>query len=458
MGMVNWQSMGLFGSGGKVGKILSGSLAGRRAVLVSLLVLVAGGWVVGRILHRRLASQELLAYETNLATYSPVRMAAERPVFNDQTLPSRTSFSKLLNDEGIDAQTADSIVRDVRPVYDLSRVRAGNSIGITRTPRGELVALSYQIDSDRFLQIRRTQSGFQGHIDQVPYKISTQGISGRIDSSLIGAVEGIGEHDELALRIADIFGWDMDFNTETQPGDTFAVEVEKKTLNGEFQSYGRILAAEYRSGSRTLQAVLFHDPEGRPSYYGPSGKSMKKAFLRSPLPFAARITSRFSFSRYHPILKRYRPHLGIDYGAPVGSSVQAVADGRVVLAGWHGEGGREVKLQHAMGYETYYLHLSRILVKPGQFVRQGQIIARTGQSGLATGPHLDFRITQHGRFRNFLALNLPPAESVASRDMDEFVATRTKLLDQLASLHPQTPSETQQASLDNSQSAIGAGK
>ncbi|MGE5326895.1 MAG: peptidoglycan DD-metalloendopeptidase family protein, partial [Deltaproteobacteria bacterium] len=245
---------------------------------------------------------------------------------------------------------------------------------------------------------------------------------------------------------------------ETQPGDRFAIEVEKKTLNGEFQSYGRILAAEYRSGSRTFQAVLFHDPEGRPGYYGPSGKSMKKAFLRSPLPFAARITSRFSFSRFHPILKRYRPHLGIDYGAPVGSAVQAVADGRVVSAGWSGGGGKEIKLRHAMGYETYYLHLSRILVKPGELVRQGQIIARTGQTGLATGPHLDFRITQHGRFRNFLALNLPPAESVAARDMEEFVATRNSLLDQLASLHPQAPSETQQAALDRPQSYTAAGK
>ena len=450
--------MGLFGSGGKIGNILSGRLAGRRAILVSLLVLMAGGWVIGRILHRRLASQELLAYETSLATYSPVRMAAERPIFSDKTLPSRTTFSELINAEGIDAKTADAIVRDVRPVYDLGRVRAGNDIRITRTPRGELVALSYQIDPDRILQIRRAAGGFQGRIEKVPYEISTIGISGRIDSSLIGAVEEVGEHDELALRIADIFGWDLDFNTETQPGDTFAVEVEKKTLNGEFQSYGRILAAEYRTSSRNFQAVLFHDPEGRPSYYGPSGKSMKKAFLRSPLPFSARITSRFSYSRFHPILKRSRPHLGIDYAAPVGSSVQAVADGRVVLAGWHGGGGKEVKLRHAMGYETYYLHLSRILVKPGQFVRQGQIIARSGQTGLATGPHLDFRITQHGRFRNFLALNLPPAESVAKRDMDEFIATRTKLLEELANLKPAPPMNTQQAKVGYAPSHTTAGK
>ena len=306
---------------------------------------------------------------------------------------------------------------------DLAAGSSGPGAGtrfLARTPHGDLIALSYQIDPDRILQIRPTEGAFQARIEQVPFRISTEGISGRVDSSLIGAVEDLGEHDELALRIADIFGWDLDFNTETQRGDTFAVEVEKKTLNGEFQSYGRILAAEYRNGSRTLQAVLFHDPEGRPGYYGPSGKSMKKAFLRSPLPFSTRITSRFTFSRFHPILKHSRPHLGIDYAAPVGSAVQAVADGRVVSAGWHGEGGKEVKLQHAMGYETYYLHLSQILVKPGESVRQGQMVARTGQTGLATGPHLDFRVSRNGQFMNFLRLKLPPAESVAEKDMAEF--------------------------------------
>ncbi len=429
--------MGPNGSGKRLVKIMGRRFpAGRRGVLVCLLVLAAGGWVVGRALHRRLASQELLAYETSLATYAPARMAAERPVFSDQSLPARTTFGEFLASEGIDSQTADTLIRDVRPVYDLGRVRAGNDVRITRTPRGDLLALSYQIDPDRVLQISRAENAFQGRIEQVPYQVIPVGISGRVQNSLIVAVENLGEHDALALQIADIFGWDLDFNTETQPGDTFAVEVEKKTLNGELQSYGRILSAEYRNGSRTFQAVLFRDPQGRPAYYAPSGKSMRKAFLRSPLPFAAPITSRFSYSRFHPILKRSRPHLGIDYGAPVGSAVQAVADGRVELAGWHGEGGKEIKLRHAMGYETYYLHLSQILVKPGEAVRQGQIIARTGATGLATGPHLDFRVTQHGRFRNFLALSLPPAESVASRDMDEFVAVRTRLLGELASLNP----------------------
>jgi murein DD-endopeptidase MepM/ murein hydrolase activator NlpD len=435
-----------------------GARTRRSMILVCLLVTVAGLWVLGRILHRRLASQELLAYESSLAVYNPVWLASQRTVVEEKSLPSNTTFSDFLTREGFDSSLAGQLVRDVRPVYDLGHVRAGNMVKIARSSRGELRSLTYQIDPDRVLRVSGEGNGFEAAIRKVPYAISTEGVSGQVEDSLIQAVEDSGEHDELALRIADIFGWDMDFNTETQRGDTFEAVVEKKTLYGKFSDYGRILAAEYRNGNRTFQAVLYHDPEGRPAYYSPSGKSMKKAFLRSPLRFAARITSRFSYHRFHPILKRYRPHLGIDYGAPVGSAVQAVADGRVVLAGWHGESGKEVKIRHAMGYETYYLHLSQILVKVGQVVQQGQLIARTGATGLATGPHLDFRITQHGRFRNFLALNLPPAESVAKSDMGDFVAKRSKLLEQLSSLRSSSAGKTQQASLDGPEPGAGQGK
>jgi murein DD-endopeptidase MepM/ murein hydrolase activator NlpD len=297
------------------------------------------------------------------------------------------------------------------------------------------------VDADRLLWITKHQQGFHAELQPVPYTITVAGVAGTVRDSLFQAVADQGEGDWLTLEIADIFGWDMDFSTDTQPGDTFEVVVEKKVLNGQLWGYGRVLAAQYQNEGQLHQAVLFRDPAGRPAYYGPSGKSLQKAFLRSPLKFSAAVTSRFSRSRFHPILKRYRPHLGVDYGAPVGSPVQAVGDGRVVSAGWNGGGGKMLRLRHAMGYETYYLHLSRILVRPGQQVRQGEVIARSGATGLATGPHLDFRVTRHGAFVNFLRLKLPPAQSVASQDWNDFVATRTELLDQLASLHAH-PTET----------------
>jgi murein DD-endopeptidase MepM/ murein hydrolase activator NlpD len=430
----------------------------RRLFLVCLLVTVAGGWVLGRILHHQWVSQDLMAYESSLAQYDPARIASLRPTYDEKALPARTTFSEFLTAEGIGASTAAELVSDVRPVYNLGRVRAGNEVHIIRSAYGDLRSLTYQIDPEHILSVESSGSGYKAAIRKVSFVISTVGVHGQVEDSLIQAVEDAGEHDELALNFADIFGWDIDFNTDTQKGDSFEMVVEKKSLYGKFQDYGRILAAEYRSGDHTYQAVLFHDPEGRPAYYAPSGKSMKKAFLRSPLPFATYITSRFSYHRFHPILKRYLPHLGIDYHAPVGSPVQAVADGRVVYAGWDRGGGREVRLRHAMGYQTYYLHLSRILVHVGDTVHQGQIIARTGQSGLATGPHLDFRITQHGRFRNFLALNLPPAESVAQSDRPAFDALRGRLLDQLATLRTAPAARTEQASLASPAPGSGSGK
>ncbi len=256
-------------------------------------------------------------------------------------------------------------------------------------------------------------------------RLETKGVAGEVHGSLFGAVIDAGERPELAMRLADIFGWDLDFYTDPRPGDTFRVVVEKKMLpNGEMSSYGRILMAEYNNGPRTYRAVLFHDPTGAPAYYTPDGKSMKKAFLHSPLKFQAVITSHFSNSRFHPILKEYRPHLGIDYAAPSGTPVQTIGEGRVIFAGPKGGAGNLIEVQHTNGYTTYYMHLSRILIHSGERVTQGETIGLVGMTGLATGPHLDFRIQKGKDFVNFERLPLPPSDPISKRDMPAFAAAR----------------------------------
>jgi murein DD-endopeptidase MepM/ murein hydrolase activator NlpD len=230
----------------------------------------------------------------------------------------------------------------------------------------------------------------------------------------------------------------LDFYTDPRPGDTFRVVVEKKMLsNGEMSSYGRILAAEYVNGNRPYRAVLFHDPSGAPAYYTPEGKSMKKAFLHSPLKFAAVITSHFSQNRFHPILKQYRPHLGIDYAAPSGTPVQTIGDGRVIFAGPKGGAGNLIEVQHSNGYTTYYMHLSRVLVRSGQRVEQGERIGLVGMTGLATGPHLDFRIQRGKDFLNFERLPLPPSDPVSKRDWNDFVGMRDVAMAQMPAPSPQ---------------------
>jgi murein DD-endopeptidase MepM/ murein hydrolase activator NlpD len=419
----------------------------KRLATAYLLIAALGASALAAIIRHRVGAERLLARESELAARDVDRIASKRSVYLEKALPRSITFSDYLQSRDFDAATVQEIVNDARPIYNLGRVHAGNPVTIIRSGKGDLRAITYQIDEDRMLWITPEQQRFQAEIKPIAYDVVVAGVRGRIEDSLFEALTRQGEGDTLAMEMADIFGWDIDFYTDPQPGDTFDLLVEKKMLNGRRAGYGQVLAAEYQNAGQLHQALLFHDPSGEPAYYRPDGKSLKKAFLRSPLKFQARITSRFSYHRFHPILRRFRPHLGIDYGAPVGSPVQAVADGTVVSAGWSGDGGKEIRLRHANGYETYYLHLSRILVHRGERVHQGKIIGRVGATGLATGPHLDFRIRQHGNFRNFLALKLPPTYPVARQDWNDFVKLRAQLLDELSSVRNRHAGGPAQAAL-----------
>ena len=297
--------------------------------------------------------------------------------------------------------------------------------------------MRYRIDADRVLHIAPQGNEFRSEIQTIPSDTKTVGVTGEIRGSLFNAVTDAGEQPELAMRLADIFGWDLDFYTDPRPGDTFRVVVEKKSSRTARLFLRTILAAEYVNGNHPYRAVLFHGPGGVPAYYTPDGKSMKKEFLHSPLKFAAVITSHFSEHRFHPILKEYRPHLGTDYAAPTGTPVQTIGDGRVIFAGMKGGAGNLIEVQHSNGYTTYYMHLSRVLVRSGQRVEQGQRIGLVGMTGLATGPHLDFRIERGKQFLNFERLPLPPSDPVSKRDWSEFAAAR----DQTMALMPPLSSQ-----------------
>jgi len=304
------------------------------------------------------------------------------------------------------------LVQTARPIYNLAQLSVGHPFDVTLGPDGLLAAFSYGIDELRTLRVKRNGDGLEAHVETREYDCRTEVVSGTITSSLFGAVADAGENDLLAFDLAAIFEWDVDFNTELQPGDSFRVAVEKMFLDGRFSRYGRILSARLDRGSRVLRAVRFEGEEGgRAEYYTPDGVPLRKTFLRSPLKFS-RISSRFSLARLHPILKTVRPHLGVDYAAPIGTPVRAAADGVVVAAGWSGGYGKVVQLRHARGLQTLYGHLSRIDVRMGQRVAQGDLVGAVGMTGLATGPHLDYRTLRNGVFVNPLTIQPPPAEPV----------------------------------------------
>jgi murein DD-endopeptidase MepM/ murein hydrolase activator NlpD len=399
-----------------------------RLIFWPVFMLVAAG-CLGASYDVRYKSDRQFAAEVSSARDEALRIQREVVVFTKNVVPSRRPFAVFLNGLGIDSPTTARLVASAQPVFDLRHLRAGNELDIGRSVLGELREVRYNIDTGRVLSIAPSGDAFHSEIETIPSHTDEAGVSGRVEGSLFQAVTDAGERPELAMRLAEIFGWDLDFYTDPRPGDTFRVVVEKKIFaNGEPAAYGRILAAEYNNAGHAYRAVLFRGPTGAAAYYTPDGKSMKKAFLHSPLKFAAPITSHFSLSRYHPILKEYRPHLGIDYGAPSGTPVQTIGDGRVIFAGMKGGDGNLVKVQHSNGYTTYYMHLSRILVRNGERVEQGQRIGLVGMTGLATGPHLDFRIELRGQFLNFERLPLPPSDPVARSEWNEFAAARDHAL------------------------------
>ena len=423
----------------------------RKLIFWPSFALAAAG-CIGASYHVRYSAERQIANQSSAAREEAQRIQQKVILFTNRVIPSGLPFATFLQRLGINSTTAARLVASAQAVFDLRHLRAGNQLAIGRSVLGELREVRYNIDTDRVLSIAPQGDNFHSEIKIIPSRTESVGVAGQIQGSLFQAVTDAGEKPELAMRLAVIFGWDLDFYTDPRPGDTFRVVVEKKSLaDDETVAYGRILAAEYINAGRPYRAVLFHDPSGNSAYYTPEGKSMKKAFLHSPLKFAAPITSHFSYNRFHPILKEYRPHLGIDYGAPTGTPVQTIGDGRVIFAGPKGGSGNLIEVQHSNGSPTYYMHLSRILVRNGQRVEQGERIGLVGMTGLATGPHLDFRIQLRGQFLNFERLPLPPTDPVAQRDWSEFTAARDRAIAQM----PRLASEHQSLAADASPAAHG---
>jgi murein DD-endopeptidase MepM/ murein hydrolase activator NlpD len=398
---------------------------------IRIVVAIAGVAVVAAsVLIRRDADARLMRTEKQviLESAEAARISAShRDVISSVTVAPGANFTDLLRASGLDSATANEIAESVRPVFNLRHLRAGDKVTFVRKWDGALKAVHYRTAWDSELEVVKAADGFSATEKKLEASADTVIVQGTIQSSLFESVIAAGEHPELAVRLAEIFAFDLDFYTDPQPGDTFRLLVEKRSVPGDdVPSYGQIFAAEYVNGRHAYDAVQFHDSNGRLAYYTADGKSLQKAFLHSPLKFAARVSSHFSLHRFHPVMKEYRAHLGTDYAAPVGTPVQAIASGRVEFSGVKGGNGNLIILKHANGYESYYLHLSRRLVRNGQSVQQGQRIGLVGMTGLASGPHLDFRMKQRGSFVNFERLKLPPANPVAKSDLGAFIEVRDK--------------------------------
>jgi murein DD-endopeptidase MepM/ murein hydrolase activator NlpD len=353
-----------------------------------------------------------------------------------------TTMASLLRAHQIGEAEVAELVSRASAIFDLRRVRVDQPYRLARALDGALRWFEYEIDGDRLLKIARAAEQpvpeFVAEIvpiEKTARTVTVRGAIGPGADSLVAAMDQAGETIDLSLALAGIFSSDVDFNVDLQQRDRFELVVDKLFRdNGDFAGYGPILAAELLNDGRRLRAVRF-EPEGGPAgYFDEDGRSLRKFFLRSPLRFEPVVTSGFSRRRFHPVLHRYRAHQGVDYRAPTGAPVVAVAAGTVVFAAYNGGNGRMVHLRHANGFETQYLHLSSIAVRSGARVAQGDLIGRVGSTGLATGPHLHYAVKRNGVNVNPVAVHraMPPGEPIPSDDLPRFVEARDRAFSSFA--------------------------
>ncbi len=310
----------------------------------------------------------------------------------------------------------------------LDRLRPGDVILLTHLD-GELKSLTRRVSDTALLSVTRAEKGFETSIVETPLELREVGMAGTIDSSLYGAVNAAGGTDLLAVSLAEVFRYDIDFVNEVQPGDSFAVTYEQKWRDGERLRDGEILAAEFVNNGRSYRAVRYVMPDGSVEYYTPDGKSVRKAFLRFPVDFA-RISSGFNLARRHPVLNTIRAHRGVDFAAPVGTPIKAAGSGRVQFRGVKGGYGNTVVLAHTGGVTTLYAHMSRYArgLRVGDRVKQGEVIGYIGMTGLATGPHLHYEYRVNGVHRNPATIPLPKAEEIPAKLKQDFLEKAAPLL------------------------------
>jgi murein DD-endopeptidase MepM/ murein hydrolase activator NlpD len=347
----------------------------------------------------------------------PVNMTFWR----QENIQGGDTIATLLSRLGINSQDSASFLRDARDVKAMHQLVPGKIIHVETTARGELLLLRYFPGGSEQLVMEKSGGGFRMGAQPPKLETHVQMKTGVINSSLFSAVDSAGVPESVATQIVDILASDIDFHRDLRKGDRFTVVYDSLYGNGEPARPGRVLAVEFINQGTPHRGIYFQAENGESGYYAPDGKNLRKAFLRSPLEFS-RISSGFSSARFHPILKTWRAHSGIDYAAPTGTRVKAAADGTVAFAGWQGGYGNVVILQHHGRYSTVYGHLSSFAkgLRSGQRVSQGEIIGHVGATGMATGPHLHYEFRENGVQRDPLRLAMPTATPVGPKYISAF--------------------------------------
>jgi murein DD-endopeptidase MepM/ murein hydrolase activator NlpD len=366
---------------------------------------------------------------------------SEKATTMEGELKEGESLSSSLQSQGLSPHLIASLIQNLRPLVDFRRSQPKDRYRLVLDGKGEFRSFLYQMGLLESYEIERVGERWETRKRIRSLKGRQELVEGVVEASLFEDMERIGEQPGLAIDFAQIFLWDIDFHTDPRVNDRFRMIVEKLYLDEQFVKYGKIFVAQYENRGRTFTGICFQDGKGHEDYYSPDGTSLRKALLRSPLQFN-RITSKYTRSRLHPILGGYRPHLAVDYAAPHGTPVWAVADGWVKRCGWSGGNGNCIVLVHRNGFSSFYNHLSRFAarIRKGVRVKQRQIIGYVGSTGCSTGPHLDYRLQKDGSFINPLRKIMLPGTPVAKADRSRFYQVRDELMGQLERTNLRQPS------------------
>jgi murein DD-endopeptidase MepM/ murein hydrolase activator NlpD len=362
--------------------------------------------------------------------------AAPESQITDGVMRRGHTLSQMLRADGVSPRTINQIAQGLKGHFNFRRAKPGQSYRLVQDAAGNVQEFRYHVSPTQTFKLERVDGKLRVSSEDGDLAPRSTRIAGVITSTLYQSITNLGEDGSLARDFADIFAWDVDFQRKVRPGDSYQILYERlyRTVGGR-ETYvrpGRILAARFQNQSGEYAAVYFESRDGSGGYYRPDGSSVEGAFLMAPLRHP-KITSSFSSARRHPILKITRPHRGIDYAASIGTPVWSVADGVVISRSWTGGNGNLVKVRHENGYVSSYAHLSRYAdgLRVGDRVEQKQVIGYVGRTGLATGPHVCFRIQRNGKYVDPGRLRMPTGVPIAKAQVPVFRATRDALLAEL---------------------------
>ncbi|MDH5552386.1 MAG: peptidoglycan DD-metalloendopeptidase family protein [Nitrosomonas sp.] len=355
-----------------------------------------------------------------------------RNFWNQENIQRGDTIAAILTRLHVNDQDKSAFLRAARDSQAMRRLMPGKTVYAQTTAQGELLMLRYYFGNEELFLMEKTGGSFQMIEQQIELDAQIRMRSGTVTSSLFGATDRADVPNSIALQITEIFATEIDFHRDIRKGDRFTVVYETLHDNGEQAKTGRILAAEYVNNGKSHKALYFQSSNGEGGYYTPDGESMQRQFLRSPLEFS-RISSGFSNSRFHPVLKKWRSHRGVDYAAPTGTPIKATANGTVSFAGTKGGYGKLVVLKHNGKYDTAYGHLSRFAkgLRSGARVNQGDVIGYVGATGLATGPHLHYELRVNGVQHDPAKVVLPSAPPIAQKDRVAFFKETKSLVSRL---------------------------